>query len=56
MNSAIDTLNGKLNEVGTASYVDTNYNNNGGGSGGHYHETSKMSTSIKQHHLNETDI
>ena len=44
-------LNGKLaNEVGT-SYADTNAYN-----GGHYErETSKMSTSIKQH-LNETDI
>lgn len=45
------TLNGKLvNEVGT-SYADAAAYN-----GGHYErETSKMSTSIKQH-LNETDI
>lgn len=44
-------LNGKLvNEVST-SYSDTNAY-----TGGHYErETSKMSTSIKQH-LNETDI
>lgn len=50
----IDTLNGKLNEVGT-SYSDSNYSSNVG----HYHtserESNKMSTSIKQH-LNETDI
>lgn len=58
MNSAIDTINGKLiNEVGGSSYTDASFNN-----AGHYereclNERQKLShsTSIKQH-LNETDI